>query len=453
MSNVSIMAHGSRLTAHGSRLTAHGSRVISYFSYLATFPVLNVLLFPVKVLYHVIRHPYNTIIANNVQRLRRIKYLRQEQSGSSHGKFSFSQVSHYYFGNAGDTVLSKCVRLCFSKFFDVKGWNMIYPHERFTRRTTDGINHTNMLIIGGGGMFMRASKAVEASAKGYRTSGWQWALTKERLARINVPVAVFSCGYNFFRGTQGTELFRESMAELARRSVFFGLRNHGSVRALQNILPEELRSKITYQPCTTTIIRQLYGENLPEHREKSGKCVALNMADDMSYERFGDNKQLILEQAAKAAKRIEQKGYRIFYVCHSDADLFMLPYLRAENVCFEVRNFTRELPYSIIDFYDSMDIVIGMRGHTQLIPFGVNTEILTLGSHDKMLWFLEDIDASDWYVEMSDDPANLCDKILDRFEYIHVKNPGETHERLISQQKKLWDITQSNMEFLRGILS
>ncbi len=447
--------NGSRLTAHGSRLTAYCALLISYCSYLSKLPVLNVLLAPVKVVYHLITHPYRTIVTNNLLRLKKMKYLRQERAGVSDGKYLFSHVSHYFdfAGNAGDTVLSKCVRMCFNKFFKVKGWNMILTYDRVSRRMIDGINSTDMLIIGGGGHFMRKSKAAEARIEGYRTSGWQWGLSKEKLAQINVPAVIFSCGYNYFRGSEVTELFRENVTELARRSVFFGLRNHGSIRAIQRILPEELRSKITFQPCTTTILRQLYGEYLPEHREKSGKCVAFNMAEDQSEKRFGANKEAILQQTAKAIKRIEDNGYKIFYVCHCDNDSFMLPYLAAHDVHFELKDFVRSLPGELIDFYDNMDIVIGMRGHSQMIPFGVNTEILTLGSHDKMLWFLEDIDAPDWYVEMSSDPAGLCDKILDRFEYIHEKNPGETRERLITQQKKLWDVTQSNMEFLRGILS
>lgn len=440
--------------AHGSRLTAYYALLISYCSYLSKLPVLNVLLTPVKVIYHLITHPYRTIVTNNLLRLKKMKYLRQERAGVSDGKYLLYHVSHYFAGNAGDTVLSKCVRMCFNKFFKVKGWNMIFTYDRVSRRMIDGINSTDMLIIGGGGFFVRKTREAEARMDGYKTSGWQWGLSKERMTRVNTPIVIFSCGYAYFRGSQETELFRENVTELARRSVFFGLRNHGSIHAIQRILPEGLRSKITFQPCTTTIIRQLYGEYLPERREKSGKCVALNMAVDQPDKRYGKNKEAILQQTARAVKRIEDKGYKIFYTCHCEHDAFMLPYLTSENVHFEVRDFSYEIPPdAFIDFYGNMDIVIGMRAHSQMIPFGVNTEILTLGTSDQMLWFLEDIDASDWYVEMSSDPAGLCDKILDRFEYIHEQNPGVTRERLITQQKKLWDITQSNMEFLRGILS
>ena len=70
-----------------------------------------------------------------------------------------------------------------------------------------------------------------------------------------------------------------------------------------------------------------------------------------------------------------------------------------------------------------------------------------------MLWLLEDINAEDWYIEMSRNPENLADEILEKFTNIHERNPRETYERLIFQQEKLWGITERNMNFLLEFLS
>ena len=41
-----------------------------------------------------------------------------------------------------------------------------------------------------------------------------------------------------------------------------------------------------------------------------------------------------------------------------------------------------------------------MRGHSQMIPFGLRKNILSIVSHDKLKWFLEDIDHPEWGVDV-----------------------------------------------------
>ena len=280
-------------------------------------------------------------------------------------------------------------------------------------------------------------------------SGWQWAINNEQLEQIKIPLIIYSVGYNYFRGHKNSELFKSSIINLVNKSSFFGLRNNGSVKAIQNIIPDEAQSKVVFQPCITTVIKKIYDIEIPH---KSGKSIALNMAFDRSEMRFGEHKEKILRSVASAVKYLENKGYMIFYVCHCDHDKIFTPYLEAENISFKLMNFSQSMPNEIINFYNNIDVVLGMRGHAQMIPFGVNTEILSLGSHDKMRWFLEDIDAVDWYIELTENIENLTDLIISRFYDIHEKNKKLTHERLITQQNKLWEITKNNMQFIKNLI-
>ena len=99
-----------------------------------------------------------------------------------------------------------------------------------------------------------------------------------------------------------------------------------------------------------------------------------------------------------------------------------------------------------------MDVVIGMRGHGIWIPFGVNCQIISLGNQNKTKWFLEDIDAMDWYIDITEQPEILGEKIFDKFVEIHEVNRQETNDRLLKAQQNLWQITCSNMEKIKRIL-
>ncbi|WP_319533452.1 hypothetical protein [uncultured Cohaesibacter sp.] len=64
-----------------------------------------------------------------------------------------------------------------------------------------------------------------------------------------------------------------------------------------------------------------------------------------------------------------------------------------------------------MDFYARTDVVIGMRGHAQMIPFGLRRpHILADQSQQADLLLLEDIGHPEWGAEV-DDPK-LEDKIL-----------------------------------------
>ena len=64
---------------------------------------------------------------------------------------------------------------------------------------------------------------------------------------------------------------------------------------------------------------------------------------------------------------------------------------------------------AIAGFYAGVDLAVGVRGHAQMIPFGLGVPIISLIAHDKLAWFLEDIGHADWGVDiaMGDAGRNL----------------------------------------------
>lgn len=335
-------------------------------------------------------------------------YLLKESCLKQNGeKIVASHVTYPYIGNAGDTFLSYCVR----HFLNWDSWNIINVADTVNEKIIDSINETDVLIIGGGGLFLPDTNKN-------LISGWQWAITNELLKKINVPVYVFSVGYNYFKGQHASELFIDSVQKLVEKAEFVGLRNKGSVEAIQNFLPERLRHKVIYQPCTTSFSYEYLANASKINKSVNTRIVAINMAFDRSERRFGVNKIAICREVAKAIKMIEDQGFSIVFVAHCDEDFEFLVYLEEIGVNYRKLNLSYRLPDEIMKFYKKCHIVIGMRGHAQMIPFGLNRNIITLGTHNKMRWFLEDIDFMDLYVDLTN-VDEIQEGILNIFNYIN----------------------------------
>lgn len=367
-------------------------------------------------------------------------YLKKETNGSS------KKVSHvsYYSGweNAGDTVLSKCVRKTFSLKAQ-NGWNLIKLTDPVTKELIGKINNSSHLIIGGGGVLLPDSNPNSIS-------GWQWAIDPTFWSKIKVPVIVYAIGYNYFKGHKNSDLFIRNLEELVKRADFFSLRNHGSIRMVKEILPDYLHHKIHYQPCPTTIIRKLY-PSLPIKKES--KKVGINIAFDRYDRRFGKNIYLILDQIALALKTIEEQGFEIINVCHLESDRKFEVALDKRKVKYQTANLQYMLPKKVYHFYNDIELMMGMRGHAQMIPFGLNTKIISLGTHPKLAYFLEDIDALDWYVDVNDSPEKLSELIIGKFNTLMNFEKNKIEERLVTQQNNLFQITEKNLKMIMEILT
>lgn len=370
------------------------------------------------------------------------RYKKNEENFNKNNYLT--HITYYKVGNAGDTCLSQCVRKTFEKNSVNSSWKIINLSDTVTDKTISCINNSNGIVLGGGGLFL-------PDTNGNNISGWQWAISKEDVNRINKPIIIFSVGYNYFRGQTPSDLFKDSLINICEKAAFIGLRNGGSVREVKKLLPEKLKDKVIYQPCTTTLIRKIYSDLPP--KKQGTKNICLNMAFDRSEMRYGENKDKILNQVAKGIKKIENMGYKIHFAAHMKTDFSFLPYLEEQGVHFESHDVSAFLPNKLFEFYNNMDLVLGMRGHAQMIPFGLNCEIISLGTHEKMKWFLEDINAPEWYIELTNDIESLDLRIADTFREVHITNHDETNKRLLAAQDRLWNITQKNLEVIKEITS
>lgn len=346
-------------------------------------------------------------------------------------------IFHYSaFGlsNAGDNILVPALRKSIEKRCGNK-YRFMSRNVRKTFTRIEGymLNKTKGAIIGGGGLFLKDTNPNDVS-------GWQFPISKDDIEKITVPVVLLGVGYNRFRGQEPfAECFKDNINAMVEKASFVGLRNNGSIRELKKYLREDLKEKLVFHPCATTILSKLYDVS----GYKKEDFIALECAFDRVHLRYGKKKEKILNSIAKVTKELSET-YRIKYYVHCECDLKMLPYLDKYNVKYEIVKLNGNSSIDrFLETYSKPQLVIGMRGHAQMIPFGCNTPILSIISHDKLKYFLEDIGHTEWGVDVLSDDFEK--ELLNTSNYI-LNNKDKIHIEIEEAQNKLYEITMNNID-------
>jgi len=294
------------------------------------------------------------------------------------------------------------------------------------------------VLVGGGGLI------IPDSVPGSR-SGWQWNLSIGDLRRLEKPLILNAVGYNNFHGQSGfSPQFEDHIHETIGHAVFVGLRNNGSIRALSSHLPDELAAKLRWQPCPTTVLSRLYPHS--DRVWQQGRHLAINLAFDRAERRFGAGPEASVKEIAVAAAHMVSQGWRASFAVHDPRDRFYLPLLRDFGLTFDVVDIAHSPISTIYEYYHTTDLTIGMRGHGQMVPFGLQRPVFTLASHPKMTYFLEDIGHEEWGVDIRH--PGFCDALVAGMEGI-ADDPEGTRAKLAAAQDRLWATMQENMGQLR----
>lgn len=356
----------------------------------------------------------------------------------------FMHVSTFLYGNIGDRILCDMVKkaICsgYGRYIE---WSDISVNNDFNIKEARYANAGKALIVGGGGLFFERTSEQAGS--------WTWNISDEAIDRLNVPVFIFAVGYNQFRGQSGlSEAFKNNLNRLAPHCGFIGLRNHGSIDAISKYLLPEYRDKLVWQPCPTTIISRICPEYINENPEED--FIAVNLAFDKGELRFAkDGTNIYKERTLDILKVLNllQDRIKIKYYSHFGADNEILQYLDQAGIRYELVDLFSETDINkIYQAYASPRLVIGMRGHAQMIPFGLKVPILSIISHDKLQWFLDDIEHPEWGVDIRDD--NFAVQLYEKACAI-LDNHDAIRDEISHIQDKLFDVTMANIEYMKNI--
>lgn len=350
-------------------------------------------------------------------------------------------INVFMTANTGDNLLVMALQKSIRQMVGPVDLINYYINHRVTGSDLQLFNNSKGIIIGGGGLFSPSDQAS--------ISGWRLRMSSKEINNIHVPIFLLANGYNRFIGQPDfNSFFRENFNILIKKCAFAGFRNHGSINALRNYLDDDaLKNKLMFHPCPTTILSKLY--DIPKVKVQE-PFVVLNCAFDKPQYRFQKRQDEILESTARVMAELA-KDYKIKYYAHTSSDIRMLPYLEKAKVTYDLvklyepENITRDF----LELYAAPSLVIAMRGHAQMIPFGCGTPILSLVSHNKLAWFLDDIGHPEWSVNIQDRAYE--EKVLSTAKSI-LSNQEKVREEIAQEKEKLFAVTKKNLEHIRDLL-
>jgi hypothetical protein len=144
-----------------------------------------------------------------------------------------------------------------------------------------------------------------------------------------------------------------------------------------------------------------------------------------------------------------QEKWQLHYVIHTPEDATFIPYLLAAKVPHTTVNLYGRPYAEVLRFYQTMPLTLGMRGHSQMIPFGQGGGIISLISHDKLRYFLEDIGHLEWGIELN--TAVLTDELISKIAYF-ADNVNDISQQITQARAMLWQVTQQNWQTLAPFL-
>lgn len=355
-----------------------------------------------------------------------------------------SKIFHFGWhkpGNAGDTVLFKATQDLFNKVLAPQAWENIElscpTDEKLIRRIN---SEAKFVLVGGGGLFLRDTNENN-------NSGWQWNINKSLLMKIKVPVILFGIGYNRFRRQPEFDpIFREHLSLCARLPGFIGLRNTGSIKKILEYLPCHLRDNLFFQPCPTTLLSKLYQIRQPR---KYYKTLAVNIAFDRVNLRYGNQFSVVIPRIVAAIKQLQGRGWKIYVACHCGHDSRIISYLQDAKVDFTTEWLDGRCAKYILDFYKKITLTLGMRGHSQMIPFGCRRLFFSIITHDKLGYFLEDIGLRRLGVEIFNN--DLTWRIVTGVENAYNMK-SQIFQQIEAKQEEFLNISRWNMEKVLDLL-
>jgi len=341
----------------------------------------------------------------------------------------------YHFTNVADKYIAESVRKVFEKKFGQIKWIEYDIRKMCDKADIDGFNKYDAIVIGGGGFILPSSFYVK------KETGWVIGIPTNLVEKIEIPIIGFGIGYNLFRGEEfNSPAFVDNFNTILDHSPFFSLRHKGDIRKVEEIIGR--KSDIRLEFCSS-----LFGR---EYKESHGNIISFQLAWDRIKSRFGsaNNKDRFTKDIIEVIKYFSNTNSKLSIVSHTNSDKTgnedLVKKLIGNGISCELVNLIGADVDTLTDFYYGVKTTFTMRGHGQMIPMGLGCDVVSLISHDKVKYLLEDLDIVKTGVEVTND--NLVDNCLEAYKEscrVNFKSKLEKARRNIN----------GNMEIIRGLIT
>ena len=367
-----------------------------------------------------------------------------------------------YNRNYGDFVLLESIRENLEKQRDIP-LNFVDVDCQSTHFFSELIDELNekadMLLIGGGGFIMNRHEDNSLS-------GWQWSIKNEDIAKIKIPIVVYGIGYNKFnydnRGFK--EQMNQSLIITQKKAKLFSVRNNGTKEELIKRGLNENDIEVIPDSGMFISPRPINAKFLNSGR----MLIGLNFVSDRPQYTYPDDynntKNIVMENLIETCKYFVEKYNAVIInidhipVLDGELNTKFKNGLGADNYLVLSEEIPEIYPPSLINshflayIYEKMNIVIGMRGHSNIISFGMGTPFISMGSHNKNRFFTKDIGEERYLIDLRDYKNTAkCDIMIKQVEGLlqDKEYKNRTLKRRNELEKKFKDFNNKIIRILK----
>jgi len=297
--------------------------------------------------------------------------------------------------NSGDYFLGPATKY---KFCSVLGkdveWSNFDVRKTVTKEDIKYFNTFDFIVIGGGGLFLPDTNPNNVSC-------WQWACPTNLIKEINCDIYVLGVGWNHFYGQdismpnsdnfsdiKRVEIFKNNIEALVKHSKLFTMRHKGDCRQLRKYLPDELHGKVHFDFCPVIP----YVQEKYKQFKSEGEYHTFELKDDRLHRRYISKPiQKVYEELLEVINNIIRKGEKVAIMSHDGSRSFY-EYTRRCGLYLPFIDNTVANEEKIIDNYSKIKHLYCTAGHSQMMAYALNIPFTSLITHDKLKYFLEDIE-------------------------------------------------------------
>lgn len=298
----------------------------------------------------------------------------------------------------------------------------------------------DQLLVGGGGMIM--------GGDGFKSlSGWQFNISKTALEKLRIPLVCYALGYNYFPGDKLNQYAQSHLKAVQEKCESFSVRDPLSKKQLEFDGLASSKIDVFPDPAMFCPSRK---HSIPGI-ESRDFVILLNWAMDRENSRFhaADEDEMIKKVCEAINKLLlwlacDYDKVHVIFTPHidkydNDRRWKFEQHLNLTNLKVLLpRLFPESYEYvpSFVGIYERANLVLGMRGHANILPFGKGTPVVGFGDHVKNKAISEYLKTD----HVSNNCADLYEILLDA-----LTNEEKHSERLI-RKYELLDLHSKGMQ-------
>ncbi len=356
-------------------------------------------------------------------------------------------------GNFGDSIIQQSIknRLTELSKNELDFCYINCQQTEFTRERIEQINSKcDLMIIGGGGLvFYRPQDKSK--------SGWQWNIDINLINAIKIPFVVYGIGYNQFEYDTSNfiPITNSHLQKTVNNAALFSVRNSGTRRELITRGCDGSKIEVVSDSGMFATPKKITIPDIDKTKLKIGFNWTSDREDQTFPPPFKENRDKFIKACISLLNyAIVERNAQVFYISHmgNNFDRNIIVALKEklisspiviEDVLSEIYPPSDGNAGFFVDIYRQMDIVLGMRGHSNIVSLGQNTPFVGLGSHRKIRYFLEDVGRSKYFFDVrpgkdlysTEKMISILNNIIDNISSQRktIKEEKEKHKRLFNK--------------------